>query len=107
MIHAAGGVHHEHGEVGHAEGGIHLACEVKGAGGIQQVDLVVFPLKRYERCDLRAARLLLFGREVADRVAGFHIADAVEHAGSVEHGFGERGLAAAGRTDKHDIAYFL
>ena len=71
----------------------HAALKVEKAGGVQQVDLLIFPLQgRHGGGDGGLAADLL-GVVVADGVAVAHFAPPVGGAGKIEHGLRQGGLS--------------
>ena len=94
----------EHGEVGHAERRLHVSDEVRVARGVDQVDLVAFPLERGQRERQAEAPLLLLGIEVGHRRALFHPPRPVDRPGPQQQGLGQRGLAGPGVADERHVA---
>ena len=101
------GAHDEDGEVGDAQGRVHLALEVGVAGGVDDVDLVALPLDGCEGQGQGLSPLLLFGIEVADGAAIFHATQALNGAGLQEERLGQGRLTGAPMTNQHDVADLL
>ncbi len=101
---AVDGADHEHGEVGDAQRGGHVAHEVGVAGRVDEVDLVVTPLERGDRQRQRDAPLVLLGVVVAHRRAVLDPAEAVDGACPVQERLRQAGLARPAVADKGDIA---
>lgn len=100
---AVGRSNQEQRGIGHAQGAVDVAHEIRIARGVQQVDLVARPL------ELREA-------EVDRDLASHFVRGMVEHRGAIrdasetirrlrieEHGFGERCLANTVMGDERDV----
>ena len=98
------GVDDEDGRLAHAQGAERVGDEAGLAGGVEEVDLAVVPLERAQRrADRHLARLLV-GVAVGGRGALGDRPEPVEHAGLVEQGLVQRGLAAAAVADECHVA---
>ena len=98
------GVDDEDGRLAHAQGAERVGDEAGLAGGVEEVDLAVVPLERAQRrADRHLARLLV-GVAVGGRGALGDRPEPVEHAGLVEQGLVQRGLAAAAVADQCHVA---
>lgn len=75
---------------------IQAALKIKEAGGVQQVDFFVFPLKRCDGRGNRRSAADLLGVVITDGVALAHLTAAVRCACKIEHCLCEGGLAGAG-----------
>jgi hypothetical protein len=95
---------HEHGQVGHPEGRLHLADEVGVARAVQDVDLVPLVLQRRQRDRQGEVSLHLLGVEVGGGVPVLHPTLAGDGAGAGEECLGERRLPGSAVADQRDIA---
>ena len=95
---------HEHRKVGHPQRGVDVADEVGVARGVDEVDLVAFPLERGQRQRQAQVPLLLLGLEVTDRGAVLDATRSGDRSRSEQEGLGERGLARSGVPDKRHVA---
>ena len=103
-LHAGHALDDEHGAVQHAQRAVHFDVEIDVAGGVDDVDAVVFPLARHRGGGDRDAALTLLLHVVGGGVAVMHLADAVRHARVVQDTLGRRGLARVDVGGDADIA---
>ena len=109
------GADDEHGEVGNCQGRADLSAEVGVARSVEQVDLVRrllasrrvgrLPLERGDGQGDRHLALDLLRLGVTDSRALVGAPWPLEHAGPVQQGLGERGLAATAVADEGDVSY--
>ena len=99
--------HHDHRGVSHRQGLHHFALKIEISGGVDQVDLAVFPFHGGKRRADGNIALDLFRIIVRRRRAGVHTAHAVNDACGKQHGFRQRGFAFATVTDNADVANLL
>ena len=95
------------GRVGHGEGLHHIAGKVKGAGGVQNVDLTALVLQRGHRGGDGNLTFDLLRIIVAHGVSVRGFAHAVDGAGHIEQALRQSGLAAPAVAQKADIADVL
>jgi hypothetical protein len=95
---------HEHGQVGDAQGGGHVAHEVGVARRVDEVDLVVAPLERSHRQRQGDAALVLLGVEVAHRRPVLDATHAGDGTGPVQEGLCQARLARSAVPDQGDVA---
>ncbi len=93
--------------VGGVEGLHDLAGEVKGAGGVQDVDLTAVVLHGDDRGGDGDLALGLLGVVVADGVAVHHRAQTQGAAGLKEHALGQSGLSIATVAQQGDVTDVL
>ena len=101
------GVHHEHGEIDHAQGGVDVANEVGVARRVDEVDLVALPLERGVGQGERHPALGLLGVEVEHGVAIFDPAQTADGPSPVEQRLCQRRLPRPAVSHKRNIANLL
>ena len=99
---AFGGIHQEDGAVHHRKGALDLAAEIGVARGVQDVDLHALPDDRAVLRGNGDPALALEVHAVHEAFLGF--LSFAEHAGLLEHGVDERGLAVVDVRDDRDVA---
>ena len=104
LVDALVGRDHEQRAVRRPQAGPQLADEVGVAGGVDQVDLHPAVRQRRQRQPYRTLLLDLGLVAVADRGAVGDRPGPGQNARCHQQGLDERGLAAAGRPDEHDVA---
>ena len=97
-------VEHGNGTVEHAKAALHLDGEVDVPGGVDQVDLVVFPECRGGSRGDGDAPLLLLLHPVHGGGAVVHLTDLVADTGVVEDALGRRGLTGIDVCHDADVA---
>ncbi len=102
---AGGGVDDDHRGLDRLERRQRLAGEVGGAGRVDQVHAAALVPQVQHRAGQRMLHPALEGVEVADRAAALEAAGRADHAGAVQQGLGQAGLAGALRTDQGQRAY--
>ena len=95
---------HDDRQIGRSQPGLRVADEVRVAGRVEQVDLVVLPLERRKGERDRDPLGNLVGIEVADGVAVLDAAHAIDGAGGEQECFGERRFPGTAVADEHDVA---
>src|SRR5690606_9799319 len=90
-------------QVGDAHRAADLTDEVGVAGGVEQVDLVVAPLDRYQAGADGDAPLDLIGVPVGDRVSLLDAAQAGGGMGEEGHGLGQRRLPGTAVREEADV----
>ena len=95
---------HDHGQVGHVEGGLEVGDEVGVAGGVEEVDLVALELEGGEGQRQGDATLHLLRVEVGGGGAVLHPALAADGAGAEQQGLGQARLARSTVADEGDVA---
>ena len=104
---SGGRAHHEHGALHGVQRAGHFAREIEVAGNVDDIELLAVDFNgRHGRADGNMA-LDLFRIPVADSVAIFDTALAVDDAGCIEHRFDQRGLALRAVSQYRDVADIL
>ncbi len=93
----------EQGGVGDAQRGARLGEKDAVAGGVEQIDLVLFPRQVADAEADGDAAFPLFGVEVGDRVAVFDLQESRDRAGSEQKGAGQSGLPGVVVTGDRDV----
>ena len=97
-------VHHHHGGVGHVEGGPGIRQEIVVAGGVSQIDRVLFPLIMVKGAGDGDLAFNFLGLVIQDGTAVVHFSQPGGGPRRKEEGLGQRGLAAAAMADKDQVA---
>ena len=92
------------GGIGKGHSLVNFAVEIEEAGGVDQIDLGVLPLKGSKSSRNGNMPLGLFGVIVGGGGAILNAAHTIEQAGVVEHSLSEGGLAFAAVTEDTDVA---
>ncbi len=104
-LHAGHRAEHQHGAVEHAERALDLDREIHVARGVDDVDLVIFPLDGGGRRGDRDALLALELHVVHHRAFTLDLLDHVGAAGVEQDALGQRGLARVDVGRDADVAY--
>ena len=99
---AFGGIDQQNGAIHHGKGALDLTAEIRVARGVQDVDLDSLPDDRAVLCGNGDSALALEVHAVHEAFLGF--LSLAEHAGLLEHGVNERGLAVVDMRDDGDVA---
>ncbi len=101
---AVNGAHHEHGQVGHRQGGQRFRHEIGITRGVEDVDLVPAPLERLQGERGRHMVRMLFGLEVRNGGPVLYLAGPVDRPTAQQQGLRESRLAGTAMADKSHIA---
>jgi hypothetical protein len=103
-LNAGYGVHQHNTGIGHANRADDLAHKVQVAGGVEHVDLVLFPFAGDDRQIQRDVAANLLFVKVRDGGSLFNFSHAIGRTGVEQHRLGQRRLARAAMAQKHYIA---
>ena len=99
------GVEDDHAAIEHAQAALHLDGEIDVAGGVDEVEVVAYPVAGGGGGGDGNATLALLGHEVHHGRAFVDLADLVGAAGEVENALGHGGLTRVNMGDDAEVAH--